>query len=158
MNFIKKFSFLIVPCAFYLSSCTTVDLYEKTVSMPDHKWHSSNRPTFEFQITDTVSYYNVFLVLRHTEKYKFTNIYVNLYVKGPGQDSAIKIQRDLPLATPEKGWLATGIDDIYEHRIPLTTEKQTFKAGSYSFTLEQIMREDPLENVLDAGLRVEKTQ
>jgi gliding motility-associated lipoprotein GldH len=158
MNFIKKLSFFLVPCVFYLASCTTVDLYEKTVSMPDHEWHSSNRPTFEFQITDTVSYYNVFLVLRHTEKYKFTNIYVNLYVKGPGQDSAIKIQRDLPLATAEKGWLATGIDDIYEHRILLTTEKQTFKAGLYSFTLEQIMREDPLENVLDAGLRVEKTQ
>jgi gliding motility-associated lipoprotein GldH len=158
MNSIKRLSLCLITFTVCLVSCTTVDLYEKTVSMPGHKWYSSNRPSFEFEITDTTSYYTVFLVLRHTEKYKFTNIYVNLYVKGPGQDSTIKIQRDLTLATAEKGWLATGIDDIYEHRIPLTTDKQTFKAGLYSFTLEQIMREDPLEHVLDAGLRVEKTQ
>jgi gliding motility-associated lipoprotein GldH len=156
MNFIKKIPLLLVPCALYLASCTSVDIYEKTVALPNHEWQSTNRPTFEFEIKDTVSFYNVFLVLRHNEKYKFTNIYVNLYIKGPGQDTATKIQRDLPLATNEQGWLATGIDDIYEHRIPLTTGKQTFKAGLYSFTLEQIMREDPLQNVLDAGLRVEK--
>jgi len=46
------------------------------------------------------------------------------------------------------------MDDIYEHRIPL--EKQTLKAGDYSFTVEQIMREDPLKNVLNVGLRLEK--
>lgn len=156
MNFIKKILLFLVPCALYIASCKSVDIYEKTVAMPDHEWQSSNRPNFEFEIKDTVSFYNVFLVLRHNEKYKFTNIYVNLYIKGPGQDTAIKIQRDLPLATPEQGWLATGIDDIYEHRIALTTGKQTFREGVYSFTLEQIMREDPLKNVLDVGIRVEK--
>jgi hypothetical protein len=30
------------------------------------------------------------------------------------------------------------------------------KKGDYTFTLEQIMREDPLKNVLNAGLRIEK--
>jgi gliding motility-associated lipoprotein GldH len=94
-------------------------------------------------------------VLRHNEKYSFSNIYVNLYVKGPGQDSTLQIQKDLTLATSEKGWLASGMDDIYEHRIELA-EKQSLKAGTYKFTLEQIMREDPLQNVLNAGIRLEK--
>jgi GldH lipoprotein len=47
------------------------------------------------------------------------------------------------------------MDDIYEHRIQLT-EPQHWKAGVYHFTVEQIMREDPLENVMNVGLRVEK--
>jgi hypothetical protein len=38
------------------------------------------RPSFEFTIKDTTSLYRIFLVLRHNEKYSFSNIYVNLYV------------------------------------------------------------------------------
>ena len=96
-----------------------------------------------------------FLVLRHNEKYNYTNIYINLYVQGPGQDTAQKFQFDVPLATNEKGWEARGMDDIYEHRIRLDVPKH-LKAGNYKFTLEQIMRENPLQNVFDAGIRVEK--
>lgn len=148
-------SYFILLTLYFLASCTTVDLYEKTVTIPRHEWQSSFRPSFDFVISDTNSSYDVFLVLRHTEKYNFNNIYVNLYIKGPGQDTAAKFQRDLRLANDEKGWLATGMDDIYEHRIPLA-EKQQLRAGAYTFTLEQIMREDPLKNVLNAGIRVEK--
>jgi gliding motility-associated lipoprotein GldH len=136
-------------------SCTTVDLYEKTVPVPGHKWSRSFKPSFTFTIKDTSSPYQVFLILRHNEKYSFNNIYVNLYAAFPGSDTVIKIQQDLVLATNEKGWLGEAMDDIYEHRIPLG-EPQPLRAGTYTFTLEQIMREDPLENVLDAGLRIEK--
>jgi gliding motility-associated lipoprotein GldH len=68
---------------------------------------------------------------------------------------------DLVLATNEKGWLASGMDDIYEHRIPLTPSDRPYyfkKPGDYKFTFEQIMREDPLKNVLNVGLRIEKKQ
>ncbi|MBN8673003.1 MAG: gliding motility lipoprotein GldH [Chitinophagales bacterium] len=138
-------------------SCTTIDLYEKTVVMPGHKWSSSFKPSFDFTIKDTTANYQLFLVLRHNEKYSFNNIYVNLSAKLPGQDTSVRIRRDLQLATNEKGWNGTGMDDIYEHRIKLG-EPQTLKAGTYTFTLEQIMREDPLENVMNAGLRIEKQQ
>ena len=95
-------------------------------------------------------------MLRHNEKYNFNNIYLNLYAQAPGADTAIKIpQQDIVLGNNETGWNATGMDDVYEHRVKLG-EPQTLKAGTYTFTLEQIMREDPLKNVLSAGLRVEK--
>jgi len=32
------------------------------------------------------------------------------------------------------------------------------KPGNYTFAIEQIMREDPLKNILNAGLRIEKKQ
>lgn len=138
-----------------LFSCTTIDIFEKSVAIPGHEWKSSYRPSFEFNITDTTTTYNVFLVFRHTEKYNFNNIFINLYVKGPGMDSTIKIQQDVLLATNEKGWLGTGMDDVYEHRSTLAA-RQPLKAGTYNFTIEQIMREDPLQEVLNVGLRLEK--
>jgi len=136
-------------------SCTTIDLYEKTVPIPGHQWKSSYKPSFTFTITDTTAHYQVWLVLRHTEKYNFNNIYINLHAKLPGQDSSLQIRQDIRLASDDKGWLATGMDDIYEHRERLGSP-QTLKAGEYTFTLEQIMREDPLNHVLDAGIRIEK--
>ena len=52
------------------------------------------------------------------------------------------------------------MDDIYVHRIPLAPQPgDTFyfnQKGEYTFTIEHIMREDPLENVMNIGLRLEK--
>ena len=142
-NLVKCIVLFCIP-AFFLYSCTTVDLYEKTTSIPGHAWQNSFRPTFEFTIKDTSPLYQPFLVLRHNEKYNYNNIYINLYVQGPGQDTAQKFQFDLPLATNEKGWKGTGMDDIYEHRIGLDLPKH-LRRGNYKFTLEQIMRENPLQ-------------
>lgn len=150
-------SCIVILTSYIFSSCTNIDLYEKAVTIPEHEWKSSFKPSFDFTIKDTASPYRLFLILRHNEKYNFNNIYVNVYVKGPGQDTAQKIQQDLVLATNEKGWLGTGMDDIYDHRIQLAPD-QSLKAGNYTFTIEQIMREDPLENVLNVGLRIEKKQ
>ena len=136
-------------------SCNSIDLYEKSVPLPQHKWKNSFKPSFTFTIKDTTAAYQIFFVLRHNDQYNYNNIYINLYATLPGQDTALKIRRDLTLATNDKGWLGQGMDDIYEHRIKLG-EPQSLKAGTYTFTLEQIMREDPLENVLDAGLRIQK--
>lgn len=140
-----------------LSACTTADLYEKTVAIPGHKWKSSYKPSFTFNIKDTSSSYQLYLVIRHTDKYNFNNIWLNLSVRPPGADSAVTIRVDEKLGSDEKGWFATGMDDIYEHRLDLAGQNISFrKPGEYTFTLEQIMREDPLYHVLNVGLRVEK--
>lgn len=145
----------------WISSCTTIDLYERTVSIPGHEWENSYKPSFTFNIKDTASSYRLFVILRHNEQYNYNNIYVNLYAKQPGQDSVQKVRYDLKLATSDEGWLGSGMDDIYEHRIPLTPTGERFlfrTPGDYTFTIEQIMREDPLKHVFNVGLRIEKEQ
>jgi gliding motility-associated lipoprotein GldH len=135
-------------------SCTTVDLYEKSVVIPNHAWQSNFKPSFTFVIKDTTQQYQLYLVLRHTEKYNFNNIYIKLKVQKEGGKSA-ESTWDVSLADQEQGWKASGMNDIYEHRtaigVPVYYEK-----GTYTFTLEQIMREDPLQHVLNAGIRIEK--
>ena len=137
-------------------SCSTIDLYEKTVTIPKHQWNSSFKPEFTFTIKDSTALYQVYFVFRHNEKYNFNNIWINLYSQPPG-DTLHKAPYELKLATNEKGWLATGMDDIYEHRIKIT-DAINLKAGEYELKLENIMREDPLLNVLSVGLRIEKKQ
>ena len=149
--FIFHFSFFIIS----LSSCTTIDLYEKVVSIPNHEWQSSYKPQFKFTIKDTTVPYQLYVVLRHNDKYNLNNLLINLYTQSAG-DSTHKIQYELSLANKEQ-WLVTAMGDVYEHRILLTPQAVFFrKSGEYTYIIEQVMREDPLQNVLNVGLRIEK--
>lgn len=148
---------LLLSCLLILS-CSKIDLYEKVSSIPHHEWKSSYKPQFQFTISDTLSPYQLYLIFRHNERYNYNNLWLNLYVQEPGK-KPVKFTLELPLATNEKGWLASAMDDIYEHRIAITLdpEKVNFnRAGNYTFTLENIMREEPLQNVMGIGVRLEK--
>ncbi len=151
-----RFFVIIMGLTLIINSCTTIDLYEKNVTIPSFEWKSNFQPEFDFTIKDTSKPYDLYLVLRHNEKYNFNNIWINLYSQPPG-DTLHKEPFELQLATNEKGWLGTGMDDIWEHRIRII-ENIPLKQGHYHFKLQQIMREDPLQNVLSVGLRLEKHQ
>jgi gliding motility-associated lipoprotein GldH len=151
----KLFAFLLVFASF-ITACETIDVFEKNVSIPNHEWSNSFRPEISFEITDTTSLYNIYVVLRHTDAYRYKNIYMNIYTHVPG-DTVSKARVDLELATDDNGWLGSGMDDIFEHRILIN--KGTFrKPGLYKYTLEQIMREEPLQHVMNVGIRVEKVK
>jgi len=135
-------------------SCTTVDTFEKNVPIPKHEWKGDFKPQFSFDVRDTLSKYNLYIVVRHTDAYRYNNVWVNLYSQVPG-DSVKKQRFDLRLATDDKGWLGSGMDDIYEHRV-LIAPVRFPRTGTYHFGIEQLMREDPLEYITDVGIRVEK--
>ena len=153
-----KTSLIYIAVLVLLISCAKIDVYEKNVAIKNHSWESSFKPTFTFTIQDTASYYNIFLIIRHSDDYNFNNIWLNVYTQSPG-DTLVKQQLPVQLANNKKGWLGTGMDDIFEHRILITRDPvQLKKAGDYTFTLQQIMREDPLLHVLDMGVRVERVK
>jgi gliding motility-associated lipoprotein GldH len=159
LNFFKSSLIKLVLVVFLAggqASCETIDIYEKTVAFPNHNWKSAERPSFTFEITDTTTLYNIFLVLRHEDAYSYNNIWVNLTVKGPAD--TITIRREFILGNNRKGWLGSGMDDIFEHRIPFNNKPTPLRKGKYVFTLQQDMREDPLDYVMNAGVRVEKAK
>lgn len=148
---------VLVSCFF--ASCTTVDVFEKNVAIPNHAWSSQFKPSVSFDINDTTSLYNIYLVIRHTDAYRYKNIWVNITALPPtGAPTSQSLE--LQLATDSKGWLGTGMDDIFEHRILITQAQkpELLKKGTYQFQIANIMREDPLEHVMNVGIRVEKAK
>ena len=138
------------------SACKTIDVFEKNVSIPQQQWDRSFQPAIVFTISDTAALYNIYVTLRHTHAYNYNNIWLNVNYQLPGD--TLKQQRvDIPLADNNKGWFGTGMDDIYEVRRLITPQPYRFKnSGECTFTLEQIMRENPLKHIMNAGIRVEK--
>lgn len=139
-----------------LASCNRIDLFERTVSIPGHSWNNSFRPTFNFKIEDTTHAYKAYIIVRHTDAYKYQNIYMTLQVKYPGIDSIISDKINLQLADNSHGWYGSGMDDIWEFRYPLNKKPIHLRKGDYVFTLEQIMRDNPLPYIMNVGIRVER--
>lgn len=149
--FISLFSILIV-------SCGKIDLFEKQVQIPSQQWFYNNIPQFTIHIDDTSSLYNVYLVLRHTDLYNYNNIWLRVGSKAPG-DSMHFQNINLLLASDSKGWEGTGTDDIFEVRKSISPGPVSFKTpGDYTFSIGQIMRENPLRYILSVGIRVEKVK
>lgn len=148
---------IILAGIFVFTSCADINLnvFEKTMPFATHAWSSKEKPQFNFTVTDTAARYNIFVVLRHTDAYHFNNIWLNIYTTAPG-DTAKTQQLNLQLGDNSKGWLGAAMDDIIEHRILITKNPVPLRKGAYTFSLEQIMREDPLQNIMNAGIRVEK--
>ncbi len=146
------FILIIIACT---ASCTQINVFEKNSNIPGYKWQNNFAATGTFNIDDTLAPYNLYLVLRHTDAYAYNNIWLNVGLQSPG-DSLFFQKIDLSLGNDANGWEGTGMNDIWEIRKPLAQNKRFRKKGQYSFSIFQIMRDNPLLNVMSAGLRVEK--
>lgn len=154
---LKKIFFVLIV-SFVFASCIKVDLYEKQASIPSQEWYYDNVPQFTFHIDDTTSLYNVFVILRHTDLYEYNNIWLRIGLKTPSDP--FKYQNvNVGLASDSKGWEGTGMDDIFEVRKSIAAAPFSFKtAGDYTFSIKQIMRQNPLGHILNIGIRIEKVK
>ena len=146
----------IACCLLFFVSCKQLNVYEKDISIPKYEWQSDFVATGNFTITDTLSSYNIYLTLRHTDAYKYNNIWLNVGMQAPG-DSLYYQKINLHLGTDANGWEGNGMNDIWEVRKLLNAEPRRFmKAGVYNFSMSQIMRDNPLLHIMNVGLRIEK--
>ena len=156
MKLKKIFVVLIVP--FFFASCIKAGLFEKQATVPSQQWYYDYVPKFTFNIDDTTSLYNVFVILRHTDLYEYNNLWLRIGLKTP-TDSFNYQNVNVVLASDSKGWEGTGMDDIFEVRKSISAAPFSFKKpGDYTFSINQIMRENPLKHILNIGIRVEKVK
>lgn len=149
---------LVIAVSAWLSACTQLDVFEKNAVIPKNEWQYSFKPDFDFIIKDTTASYNLYIVLRHTDAYHYNNIWLNVGTQSPAD--TMRYQKfDLQLGTDATGWEGTGMDNIWELRKLITNGPVKFnKAGTYKFSVAQIMRENPLANIMNVGIRVEKVK
>lgn len=151
-----QFLLLLITCCLFISSCTQIEIFEKDTTIPDYKWQPGFSAKGDFVITDTVSPYTIYLVLRHTDAYQYNNIWLNIGLQPPGDSMHIQ-KVNIILGDDANGWEGAGMNDIWEVRKLLNGDARRFKqAGKYGFSISQIMRDNPLLHIMSVGLRIEK--
>lgn len=150
-----------VICMLVLCGCIPSPYYQKDYTVPQAGWQYQYKPSFKFEITDTASFYKLFFIIRHTEAYPYSNIWLWIHTKQPGDTAFEKTRIEIPLAEPSGKWLGRGMGSIWEQRMPISHEGDSIilrKKGTWEIRLEQNMRINPLPEILHVGLRIEKYQ
>ncbi len=155
MNKLKQ---LLVAVAFItvslLSGCiSNNNIADVNVSMPKHRWSYINKVTAEVDIKDHTKMYDLFFKLRHTAKYRYANIYILFHFEDPGK-KIISRRYEFKLAAPDGRWLGAGSGNLFSSTFPLLRNFRFPAAGKYTLVIEQSMRDNPLNNVSDAGIMV----
>src|ERR1043165_1079444 len=133
-----------------LSSCRPSPQYQDHYNIPGAAWSSTFQPQFKFEITDTAAAYQLFLLIRHTDAYPFSNIWINMDSRGPHDTSFRKVRVEVPLAATSGRWLGRGMGEIWEQRVPINSlQMPAFfpHKGLYTVRLTLDMRRDPLPEI-----------
>ena len=154
----RSFFFGFTTIAVFLFSCDDRRVYEKNADFDSRQWVVSEKPAFEFEITDTVQSYNLYCNVRNSLEYPYARIFITYHLHdSTGALMEKELVRQLlfddKTGEPEG---ESGLGDIYQHRITLESGYHFPYAGKYTIAFEQFMRTDTLSGILAVGLRVER--
>ncbi len=137
-----------------LASCRKKTEYEEFVAIPD-TWKSRNLVHFNVNITDTVSSQNVFISIRHSGKYEYSNLYLFVTARSPN-GSTRRDTVEIQLADEHGKWQGKGAASVFTLYYPYKTNVRFPLTGIYTFTIEQAMWIRDLKNINNIGLMIEK--
>ena len=157
----KNTAVIVALACLLVAGCTSHVVFQQDAEVPNGIWARSWKPQFSFDIKDTVAQRNIYLDIRHTGEYRFSNIYVFTTLQGP-DGHAFTDTVECTLADPSGRWFGKGTGFIFSDRFQahvLYRMNNRFpRSGRYVFTLEQAMRTDELKGVIDVGVSVEEAQ
>lgn len=143
-----------------LVGCSEPAVFHADVPVPNGSWDRTFEPDFEFEIADTVNEHDVFIDVRHTGDYPFSDLFLFVDLEGPGGRS-VRDTVECLLADPAGRWYGKGLgfifSDRYQAHVLYKLNNRFPASGRYSITLEQAMRTEVLEGVLDVGVSVERS-
>ncbi len=151
----KRFiPFLLLLFPAFITACTDNAIIDTNIEISDRNWSYIKTVRIPVQVKDASKAYNLYFNLRHTADYKYSNIFVIIYQTGPDKKRT-KERKEFQLAYPDGEWLGSGSGNLYSYQLPFKENYKFPKKGIYVFEFEQNMRDNPLREVSDAGLRVE---
>lgn len=158
--------FLVIISCFLILSCDSKAIYDEYKSVPN-QWNKDSIASFKFKAPDTIKNYNLYVNLRNTNDYKFSNLYLIVELNYPN-GKAVKDTLEYKMAAPNGALLGTGFSDIKENKLWYRGFEKAFKfneEGDYTVNIQHAMRNngdvngvENLEGITDVGFRVEHTQ
>ncbi|WP_299501609.1 gliding motility lipoprotein GldH [Mucilaginibacter sp.] len=140
------------------TGCTDPNaIVDQNIEIVNNNWAYSNKIKYAVKIDNEQTPYNLYLNLRVTGDYKYSNLFVLIYQTNPDK-KATGTRYEFKLANPDGEWLGQGSGNLYSYQIPFRLNYKFPAKGVYTIQIEQNMRDNPLHEVSDIGLRVEKAQ
>ena len=156
----KALVFLFPAMLFFIllsaAGCTDPNaVIDQNTGIVNNNWGYANKIKYAVTINDEQTLYNLYLNLRVTGDYKYSNIFVLIHQTDPDKKT-VDTRYEFKLANPDGEWLGQGSGNLYSYQVPFRLNYKFPAKGVYQFSIEQNMRDNPLHEISDVGLRVEK--
>ncbi len=154
---------LLILWGILLTSCHQNTTFDRYTAVPNG-WPKKQTIRYQFNITDTIQNFDLFLNIRTTESYPFSNLFLIVNMHYPdGQ-----IQKDtleFLMANPDGTMLGHGYTTTKEHKLWYRGHRKPFifpQTGPYEITIAHANRElgqidgvELLNGVIDVGFSIE---
>ena len=151
-----KIRVLIILLTVLVFSCKEKGVvFNESYSFENKVWSKNDTLIFPFSIPDTIKQYNIYINLRTSDSYYWSNIYFFTELSFPNH----QIRRDtleFTLTDNSGKWLGKNSGTIIDNQLPLYLNSRFPISGDYSLTVFQAMREPELYEILDFGIKIKE--
>lgn len=143
--------------------CDSNRVFDEYQSVPN-QWDKDNVVAFKVTPPDSINPYNLFVNLRNTNDYKYSNLFLIVELNYPN-GKTIKDTLEYTMANPDGSFLGTGFTDVKENKLWYKGYETPFvfdETGEYVVNIQHAMRQngmvngiDKLQGITDVGFRVE---
>lgn len=151
----KYFSKILVVCfALLVSSCIENVLVDTNTAVANRNWSYFNKVRVPVTVENAEAKYNIYINLRHTADYKYSNLFLLIHQTNP-DGKTTTVRKEYQLAYADGEWLGSGSGNLFSYQLIFKKGYKFPAKGTYSFEIEENMRDNPLREISDVGLRVE---
>ena len=138
-----------------LAACTNNNVYFQYRSVNPAGWNQDSIYTFDVEVTDTISAYNLYINVRNTPDYTNQNLWLFIAEEHP-DGTVLNDTIEFYLADVRGKWLGSGAGAVKEMPVLFQQDKYFERSGTYTYKIRHGMRYDELRGINEIGLRVEK--
>lgn len=152
--------FLIIVVVFLFEACSDNHQYYYHSHDLPQGWHKDKLLSFTLPELDSLKSYGLQFVLRNTEEYPYSNIFLITTLQAPNGKAYIDTL-EYTMATAQGEWLGKGITGVKESLLWYKDHYQFKEEGKYILSVRQAMRHPnriegltKLVGITDFGIRI----
>lgn len=146
------------------TSCQKDVVFSQYQNIKGAEWYQNDVLAFEIPMQDTLSHYNLYINLRNTKEYPYSNLFLITRMSFPDRKQ-VTDTLEYEMTDTKGNFLGEGFSDIKENKLFYKENIHFNKTGTYLFEIKQAMRNrnqiqpiDPLKGVSDVGISIQKVK
>jgi gliding motility-associated lipoprotein GldH len=143
----------LIGFGFFFFSCGESFYFQESRLIEAGEWHYNDTLSYAFEIEDTTQSYDLLLDITHGTNYQYQNIYFSIHTVFP--DGKVTRQT-VPVEVCDKTgkWYGRCKGQKCLVQVVLQEHAHFPQIGSYTLQLEQFMRENPVKQFNEVGLKI----
>ncbi len=146
---------LFVACVLLLTACLSKPVHQNLKAVRTDGWHFTDSIIFNVEINDTLSLHKMYLDIRNTTDYNYSNLFIFMDIVFP-DGRVLRDTLECILADRRGQWTGRGFGALRFNSFLFRNDVWFPSGGTYSFRITHGMRDEWLTGISDTGIRIEK--